>query len=66
MAFIDGLEVLAASAGCSGKSCPTIYRKDEDTLIVQGYSSDNLFSTDLPDGESAVAIPIALLRDLKF
>lgn len=53
-----------AKLNCAGKNCPTIYRKDDDTIIVQGYKADNLFLTELPDGEQAVAIPVELLKNL--
>lgn len=53
-----------AKVGCEGKNCPTIYMKDDETLVIQGYVADNLFSTDLPDGEQAVEIPLSLIRDL--
>lgn len=59
---VDGLEVLANN--CSSRDCPTIYRKDEETLVVQGYEADQLFSTSLPEGEHAVSIPVALLKEL--
>lgn len=55
---------IIAKVNCSGKNCPTIYRKDEDTIIVQGYKADSLFLSELPDGEQAVAIPVGLLKDL--
>lgn len=55
-----------ASSNCSGKNCPTIYRKDDDTIVVQGYVADNLFATELPAGERAVAIPVSLLKGLEL
>lgn len=61
--MIYPMEVLAAS-NCSGRNCPTIYRKDEDTIVIQGYRADDLFLTELPEGEQAVAIPVDLLRNL--
>lgn len=63
--FIDGMEVVAHTAPCSGRNCPTIYRKDDDTYVVQGYEADALFSEPLPDGERAVSIPAALIEQLK-
>lgn len=64
MAHDDGEMQILAKINCSGKNCPTVYRKDEETLVIQGYVADNLFVTGLPDGEQAVEIPVALLRDL--
>jgi hypothetical protein len=61
---VDGLEVLATTSDCNGRNCPTIYRRDDDTLVVQGYEADSLFSEPLPDGERAVLIPASLLDQL--
>jgi hypothetical protein len=61
----DGFEVVAASADCSGRNCPTIYRRDEDTYIVQGYAADGLFTEGLPAGEQAVIVPAALFDQLR-
>lgn len=51
---------------CEGKNCPTVYQKDDETLVIQGYIADNLFRDGLPEGEQAVAIPISLLRELQI
>ncbi|WP_156372244.1 hypothetical protein [Arthrobacter sp. Leaf337] len=59
------MEVIAKS-NCGGKNCPTIYRKDAETIIVQGYIAEGLFGEPLPDGEQAVAIPVSLLAGLKL
>jgi hypothetical protein len=61
--YTSTLKVVAKS-NCAGRDCPTIYRKDEDTVVIQGYKADDLFLTDLPEGEQAVMIPVSLLRDL--
>lgn len=47
---------------CGGGSCPTVYRTDRGTLVVQGYTvtPDNV-SIDLPAGEQLVEIPAELL-----
>lgn len=57
---------ILATASCAGKKCPTVYMKDDETLVVQGYVADNLFVEGLPDGEQAVEIPMSLIRDLKL
>jgi len=62
--FVDGMEVLAHGPACSGKSCPTVYRKDADTIVVQGFEADDLFSSPLPNGERAVSIPVSLLKGI--
>ena len=47
---------------CGNGSCPTVYRTDRGTLVVQGYviSADQV-SVDLPAGEQLVEIPADLL-----
>lgn len=62
---IDGMQVLATTINCAGKNCPTVYLKDEETIVVQGFIADHLFSEALPDGEQAVAIPRSLLAGLE-
>lgn len=59
----QALEIVAR-INCVGRDCPTIYRKDENTVIIQGYKADELFAEGLPDGEQAVEVPLELLRDL--
>lgn len=46
---------------CGNGGCPTIYQPDDGTLVVQGYLVEGIDG--LPSGESAVRIPVALLRD---
>lgn len=64
MAEDAGQMTLMSTMGCGGKSCPTVYRKDEETLVIQGYKADHMFVTELPDGEQAVAVPISLIKEL--
>jgi len=47
---------------CGGGSCPTVYRTDRGTLVVQGYTvtADDV-NMDLPPGEQLVEIPMDLL-----
>jgi hypothetical protein len=48
---------------CGGGSCPTVYRTNRGTLVVQGYAikaSD--VGVDLPTGELLVEIPVDLLE----
>ncbi|MEV0897101.1 hypothetical protein [Actinoplanes sp. NPDC049802] len=58
----DTPELTLLTTLCGGGSCPTVYRTDRGTLIVQGYTvpagSVNL---DLPAGEQLVEIPAELL-----
>lgn len=55
-----GLRLLASI--CDTGSCPTIYRSDHGTLVVQGYAvSADRAGVSLPDGELLVEIPADLL-----
>ena len=47
-----------------GRTCPTIYRTDRGTVVVQGYrlTAEELAEMGLPMGESAVEIPGSLLQ----
>ena len=47
---------------CGTGSCPTVYRTDRGTLVVQGYTvSAEQADLDLPAGEQLVEIPMELL-----
>ena len=49
---------------CGSNTCPTIYRSDRGTLVVQGYSvSASRSGVDLPEGEQLVEIPAELLTE---
>ena len=57
------LQILAKACAASG--CPTIYRSDRGTLVVQGYAvSAQQAGIDLPDGELLVEIPVDLLSQM--
>ncbi len=46
-------------------SCPTLYATDRGTFVVQGWKvtdPEALSAMNVPDHESAVEIPAALLR----
>ena len=49
---------------CGGGSCPTVYRTDRNTFVVQGYTvtAENA-GLDLPAGEQLVEIPAELLAE---
>ena len=53
-----GLELVTTL--CGGGSCPTVYRTNRGTLVVQGYAVGNA-GVDLPAGELLVEIPADLL-----
>lgn len=45
--------------------CPTVYKTDRDTAVVQGYrvNRDELSSEfKIPDGEEVVEVPLDVLR----
>ena len=49
---------------CGGGSCPTVYRTDRDTFVVQGYVvSPATAGVDVPAGEQLVEIPMELLAE---
>ncbi len=46
---------------CGMGECPTVYRTDRGTLVVQGYTFDPADAgVTLPDGELMVEIPAEL------
>ena len=47
------------------KICPTRYLTDRGTVVLQGYqlASADLAGMGLPDGETAVEIPLAKARE---
>jgi RNase P/RNase MRP subunit p29 len=49
---------------CVGKSCPTIYKSDRGTIVVQGYVVDEPHNAVLAANESLVEIPAALLAEM--
>jgi hypothetical protein len=50
---------------CGGGSCPTVYRTDRGTLVIQGSPlSPEAAGIDLPAGEILVEIPEDLLNAL--
>jgi hypothetical protein len=49
---------------CGGGECPTVYRTDRNTLVVQGYAFEPADAgVTVPDGERMVEIPVELLAD---
>lgn len=51
---------------CGGGHCPTVYRTDRGTLVVQGYAVNaQVAGVDLPPGELLVEIPADLLRSAR-
>lgn len=55
-----------AGDSCPGDNCPTTYLTDRGTAIVQGpklLDREALAAIGLPEHESAVEVPLSLLRD---
>jgi len=49
---------------CGSNTCPTVYRSDRGTLVIQGYSVSAAHAgVDLPEGEMLVEIPADLLAE---
>jgi hypothetical protein len=49
---------------CGGGSCPTVYRTNRGTLVVQGYAVDpEQAGIDVPDGERLIEIPADLFQE---
>jgi hypothetical protein len=56
-----GLELVAKL--CGGGHCPTVYRTNRGTLVVQGYAvTAGAAGVELSPGELLVEIPADLLR----
>jgi len=49
---------------CYNGTCPTIYRSDRGTFVVQGYAVADADVTP-PEGEVLVEVPAALLQNLR-
>lgn len=49
---------------CSNTSCPAVYRRDDGTVVVQGYAvAAAEAGLEVPAGELLVEIPADLLRE---
>jgi len=47
---------------CGNGSCPTVYKTDRGTVVVQGYTvTPQTAGIDVPQGEQLVEIPADLL-----
>lgn len=49
-----------------GRTCPTVYRTDRGTAVIQGYrlDADTLARVPLGADETAVEIPMSLLEEV--
>jgi hypothetical protein len=49
---------------CAAGECPTIYRTDRGTLVLQGYVFEpQTAGTAVPAGEQMIEIPVELLAE---
>ena len=49
---------------CGAGSCPTVYRTERDTFVIQGYTvTAEAAGLELPAGEQLVEIPAGLLAE---
>lgn len=48
---------------CGNGTCPTVYRTNRGTFVVQGYVVSDRTGVDLPDGELLVEIPAELFQE---
>jgi len=47
---------------CGAGDCPTVYRTDRGTLVVQGYRFDpGAAGKTVPEGERMVEVPVELI-----
>ncbi|MEW1611350.1 MULTISPECIES: hypothetical protein [unclassified Streptomyces] len=61
------LRKLSGDAECKNGTCPTLWgTEDGKDFVVQGYiesDPERLAQLDLPEGESAVIVPAAVLEE---
>lgn len=49
---------------CGGGTCPTVYRSNRNTFVIQGYPVDGARAgIDLPVGELLVEVPVELVTE---
>jgi hypothetical protein len=64
----SAMRLTRLAGGCEGGTCPTVYRTDRGTLVVQGTvvaDPEALSGVDLPAHETLVEVPADLLLSLK-
>lgn len=56
---------VGVDSDCKNGNCPSVYRTDRGTIVVQGYTVDSELAEGLtiPPGESLVEIPLDVLKD---
>jgi hypothetical protein len=60
----ENLSLTVLANRCSAGACPTIYRTDTGSVVVQGYVVPAAQAgVEVPDGEMLVEIPAELLAE---
>ncbi|MFF8601518.1 hypothetical protein ACF065_19930 [Streptomyces sp. NPDC015232] len=55
------MKVTMLAKSCDKRDCPTIYKTDRGTILVQGETPTD-HGLDIPDHETLVEIPVELIR----
>lgn len=56
--------VLASTSECRDGNCPTAFLTDRETVLVQGdLTSDAVVGLQVPPGEGAVEVPVAIILE---
>ena len=61
------MKLTKISGGCEDDNCPAVYETGRETYIVQGYVIEDptvLEELGLPAGESAVEVPVDVLKGI--
>jgi hypothetical protein len=58
-------EFTKGGGSCASSTCPTFYKTDKGTIVVQGYkiSSKDRKGIELPDSEDIVELPLSFVQD---
>lgn len=57
------LELTLLTTICGNGTCPTVYRTNRGTYVVQGYVVPDRVGVDVPEGELLVEIPAELFQE---
>jgi hypothetical protein len=64
LTMTDSVRPALVAKLCSSGSCPAVYRRDGDTVIVQGYAVTPVDAgVETAPGELLVEVPAALLME---
>ncbi|GGK24937.1 hypothetical protein GCM10010124_16840 [Pilimelia terevasa] len=54
-------EFLGKGPGSGQDGCPSLFKTDRDTYLVQGWKVKDAEGLDIPEGEAVVEIPARML-----